>query len=123
MKSYEEFIKLERREKFDYFISIVNQACGKKLKAEQRKNYLKTLGIEDYDYWGSCGENFDFKKEYDKIVKVNEIAEKRIEKENKKETRINNKSNIYSMSDDEIEATFGAWALEEDKSYLAWKCK
>lgn len=78
MKSYEEFLELNNEEKSNYFKEICNKANGSELRAGKRKEYLRSLSIEDYDYWGSYGEKFDFNKEYEKLVKLNKIAEERI---------------------------------------------
>lgn len=116
MISYEEFLNLEARAKFDYFIEICNKAYGASLKAGQRKNYLRTLSMEDYNYFASLREDFDFKAEYDKIVKLEEISTKKVQKENsvKKQSTIN----PYTISDEDAEAMFGGWAAE-DRELLA----
>ena len=116
MISYEEFLNLDERAKFDLFIEACNKACGYTLKAGQRKNFLRTLNMNDYNYFASLREDFDFKAEYDKIVKLNEIATKKAEKENsvKKQSTIN----PYTISDEDVEVMFGGWAVE-DRELLA----
>ena len=83
MISYEEFLNLNNSDKFDYFMKICDEAKGTHLRAYQRKDYLKKLDMEDYNYWESSKKEFDFKSEYEKIVKLNDIAQKRIDSERK----------------------------------------
>lgn len=85
MISFEEFMNLDNDKKWKLFIEICNKASGHNLKAGQRKKFLENLSIEDYNRHESYyREDFDFKNEYDKIVKLNEIfdIDKRKEKDN-----------------------------------------
>lgn len=85
MISYEEFVNLNNDEKWNLFLETCNKASGCNLKAGQRKTFLRNLNIEDYNRSGSYLQGFDFKNEYDKIVKLNEIIENSENKSKEKE--------------------------------------
>ena len=114
MISYEDFLNLDERARFDLFIETCNKAYGSDLKAGKRKNFLRTLNMDDYNYFASLREDFDFKVEYDKIIKLDEMVAKKKENSTKKQSTIN----PYKISDEDAETMFGGWAVE-DRELLA----
>ncbi len=118
--SFEKFMKLEPREKGQYFHKMVENAYGDKLRAGQAQDYLNKIGIERYDYWASLRNGFDFKKEYKKIIKLDKAAQDRIKQQKKekalREKRLNEQEKFYKKyGRDAIKAKYDGFDQEGNR--------